>query len=160
MWGEIGMLGGSEIPAAQSQVDELAPAETLTSLTETPSSALVDVRTRAEWAYVGLPDISVTGRPLWMVEWMSFPAMAPDPDFFGQLLETAGGTLPNRLFFICRSGVRSMAAAKTVSAAMAESGRNVWCTNVAEGFEGDLDAARHRGCRNGWQARGLPWVQS
>lgn len=148
------------MPAALSQVDELAPVATLTSLSETPSSALVDVRTRAEWAYVGLPDISATGRPLWTVEWMSFPAMAPDPDFVEHLLATAGGALSERLFFICRSGVRSLAAANAVSAAMTEIGQSVWCTNVAEGFEGDLDAARHRGSRNGWQARGLPWVQS
>lgn len=144
----------------QSIVDELAPAEALRSLAEDENSALVDVRTRAEWAYVGLPDISATGRPFFAVEWLSFGAQAPNPAFVGQLVDQAGGQLPGRVFFICRSGARSLAAARAVAQAMEAAGQPVHCTNVREGFEGDLDGDRHRGRVNGWKARGLPWVQS
>ena len=143
-----------------SIVDELGPQESYTLLTELPSSALVDVRTRAEWAFVGVPDIAELGRPFWPVEWVSFPDMRPTTDFVDRLTAQAGGTLPERLFFICRSGARSMAAAHAVANAMQAKGQAMHCTNVAEGFEGDLDAKGHRGSRNGWKVRGLPWRQS
>lgn len=143
-----------------SIVDELTPQESYALLTELPSSALVDVRTRAEWSFVGVPDISELDRPFWPIEWVSFPAMQPTPDFVDQLIDQAGGTLPERLFFICRSGARSLAAAHAVAGTMQGMGKSLHCTNVAEGFEGDLDAKGHRGSRNGWKAHGLPWRQS
>lgn len=144
-----------------SIVDALTPQETWTCLAESDASfALVDVRTRAEWAFVGVPDLSDLDTPFWPLEWVSFPAMAPNTRFVDQLVETAGGTLPERLFFICRSGARSMAAAQTVAGAAQAMGRPVHCTNVSEGFEGDLDAEGHRGGLNGWKAHGLPWRQS
>lgn len=145
---------------AHWMVDELTPQETMQALAETPDSALTDVRTRAELAFVGVPDISATGRPFWAVEWLSFGAPRPNPAFIDQLVEQAGGSLPGRLFFICRSGSRSMSAAQTVAAAMDDAGTPIRCTNVAEGFEGDLNGERHRGQINGWKARGLPWVQN
>jgi len=146
--------------AVTSIVDEASPEETWKSLSEEDSSCLVDVRTRAEWAFVGIPDIRVLGKPFWTVEWVGFPTMTPNVQFVDQLMDQAGGTLPSRLFFICRSGARSMAAAEAVADAMQAVGQPVHCTNVAEGFEGDLDAEGHRGMMNGWKARGLPWCQS
>lgn len=121
---------------------------------------MVDVRTRAEWNFVGLPDLSGAGKRVWTVEWVRFPDMQPNPDFLATLLELSGGTLPNRLCFICRSGARSMAAARYVAEAAEGMGQVVHCTNVAEGFEGDLDTDRHRGTSNGWKAHDLPWLQS
>ena len=143
-----------------STVDEVNPEEAYQALSSAPDAALVDVRTRAEWAFTGQPDASETGKPTWPVEWVSFPAMTPNPDFLDQLLGHANGKLPSRLFFICRSGARSMAAARSVAAAAEAKGEPIHCTNVAEGFEGDLDADRHRGTQNGWKVRGLPWRQT
>ena len=59
------------------------------------------------------------------------------------------------VLFICRSGVRSRAAAR----ALASAG---WrrCYNLSEGFEGGLDDARRRGALGGWRVSGLPWTQS
>lgn len=143
-----------------STVDELLPPEALEALAGTPDSALVDVRTRAEWTFTGMPDLRPIGREILAVEWVSFPGMAPNPRFLDEVVEQAGGRLPDRLFFICRSGARSLAAARLVAAEAQAGGQIVHCTNVAEGFEGDLDEAGHRGRLNGWKVHGLPWRQS
>ena len=148
------------VRAETSQVDELAPEEALQALTSNSASAMVDVRTKAEWAFVGLPDLSKADRPLWPIEWIRFPDMAPNPNFMEELTGHARGQLPERLFFICRSGSRSMAAARHVAMHSQAQNQPVHCTNVSEGFEGDLDEERHRGTRNGWKAKGLPWRQS
>ena len=140
-------------------IDEVDPAEAYTLLETDPDTVLIDVRTRAEWAFVGLPDLSALGHSLWPVEWLAFPSMAQNPEFLGDLAARMGDKPPSRLLFICRSGSRSMAAAQLVATALAEQGMAAHCTNVAEGFEGDLDQGGHRGGVNGWKARGLPWRQ-
>ena len=120
-------------------------------------AVLIDVRTKAEWAFGGVPDLSTLGRHVVMVEWQSFPDGRVDAEFTGRVVEAlaaAGTSNEDTLFFICRSGVRSRSAAK----AMAEAGYR-HCINVAEGFEGPLDNNRHRGRVAGWKASGLPWVQ-
>ena len=120
-------------------------------------SQLIDVRTRAEWAYVGMPDLgSLSKRPV-LVEWQTFPDRTVDPRFVERLageLKALGVKPEDDLFFICRSGGRSLAAAK----AMAAMGYGA-CHNVAGGFEGPLDDERHRGTAGGWKAVGLPWLQ-
>jgi rhodanese-related sulfurtransferase len=144
----------------RSIIDEIGPAEAYQHLESDADAVLIDVRTRAEWAFVGMPDLSAVGRPLWPIEWVGFPEMARNPEFLDEVAGRIGGTPPGRLFFICRSGVRSLAAAQAVAAMMARQGVAVHCTNVAEGFEGDLDEDGHRGRKNGWKIRGLPWRQS
>jgi rhodanese-related sulfurtransferase len=143
-----------------STVDELTPPAAHAALAADPSSIMVDVRTRAEWTFTGTPDLSALGKDVLAVEWVSYPAMVPNPRFFEEVLAGAGGKLPGRVFFICRSGARSLAAARAVAAASAARGQRAHCTNVAEGFEGDLDEDGHRGTRNGWKSHGLPWRQS
>ena len=141
-------------------IDELNPVEACRILREQAGAVLIDVRTRAEWTFVGMPDPAGIGREVWPVEWAVFPSMTPNPDFLGELSAKMGGRVPGRLFFICRSGARSMAAARATGAALARQGIAAHCTNVAEGFEGDLDGDGHRGRINGWKFRGLPWRQN
>ena len=87
--------------------------------------------------------------------------MQPDPEFAKRTLAAFDGKMPSKVFFICRSGARSMEAAQLVAAyAAAENLGPVECVNVAEGFEGDKDAGGHRGRMNGWKAHNLPWRQS
>lgn len=138
------------------QVDEIDPAAAYRVLAEMPGAALVDVRTLAEWTFVGLPDLSALGTPVHTVEWVSFPGGAPNPQFLPQLSAALDGAAPERLFFLCRSGQRSLYAAEAAAAA----GLAPHCTNIGEGFEGALDAQGHRGAAAGWKARGLPWRQS
>ncbi|MEQ9448919.1 MAG: rhodanese-like domain-containing protein [Rhodospirillaceae bacterium] len=123
-------------------------------LGEDSSAQLIDVRTAAEWNFVGLPNLDDVGKPVHRVEWQGFPGGAPNPQFTDQV--TATGDQPDdTLLFLCRSGGRSKAAA----IAMTERGYSK-CYNVAGGFEGDLDGDRHRGRAGGWKAAGLPWNQS
>ena len=116
---------------------------------------LIDVRTMAEWNFVGLPDISALGRDVHTIEWQSFPSAGPNPEFTAKsaaALRQAGASADTPLLFICRSGARSRAAA----IAMTKAGYTR-AYNVAGGFEGDIDSDGHRGCANGWKAAGLPW---
>ena len=139
---------------AVDDVDVEAVSKTLQS---SPRSQLVDVRTRAEWTYVGIPDLGPVGKRTVLVEWQTFPDQAVDPRFAERLageLKALGVQLDDDLFFICRSGSRSLAAAK----AMAAAGYRA-CHNVACGFEGPLDDERHRGSVRGWKAASLPWQQ-
>ena len=127
-------------------------------LTRNPAATLIDVRTKAEWAYVGLPAVESLGKSLVMIEWHSFPAAGVAPDFAERLkgvLEERGVGRDAPLFFICRSGSRSRSAAILMS----REGYSK-AFNVAGGFEGPLDKNGHRGSTTGWKAEGLPWVQS
>jgi rhodanese-related sulfurtransferase len=138
-------------------VDDVDVATAWEGLTSRPRAQLVDVRTRAEWTYVGIPDLGPIGKRAVLVEWQTFPDQSVDPRFAERLageLKALGVQLEDDLFFICRSGSRSMAAAM----AMAEAGYR-GCHNVAGGFEGPLDDLRHRGTVGGWKATGLPWLQ-
>lgn len=137
---------------------DVAPAEAWASLSADGRAVLVDVRTRAEWSFVGLPSLDALGKKPITLEWQVFPSMAVNPDFVEVLdgaLTKAGIAKDAPLFFLCRSGVRSLHAA----VAMTEAG---WerCHNIVGGFEGPLDPDRHRGAVSGWKAAGLPWIQS
>lgn len=138
-------------------IDDVSVSDTWARLASDAKSVLIDVRTRAEWAYVGVPDLSGIGKQVVLVEWQSFPENRIDPDFAAKLTEALNQARVKKdadLFFICRSGGRSRMAAVV----MAEAGY-ACCHNVAQGFEGGLDAERHRGRVGGWKVAGLPWVQ-
>ena len=140
-------------------ISEVGPRDAWDILSEDEQSVLVDVRSAPEWGFTGGPDLSGLGKDAVRVEWKTWPGMSPNPAFVGALMEAMPG-LPSRLLFICRSGARSMQAAQAVAEALSAKGTPVQCLNVAEGFEGDLDAERHRGGLNGWKARGLAWRQT
>lgn len=128
-----------------------------TRLKSDAGSVLIDVRTRAEWAFVGLPDLAGIGKRVVTVEWQTFPDNRIDSAFaerLSGLLDSSGVPKNCELFFICRSGGRSRLAAEAMAAAGYDR-----CRNVADGFEGPLDSDRHRGGVSGWKAAGLPWVQ-
>ena len=139
-------------------VEQQSPAEAWQGLSE-GDAALVDVRTRAEWSFVGLTDLSSLGKEPILIEWAEFPTMAQNPRFEEQLDRALKGAPPAAVYFICRSGARSLNAAITAAAMFRAAGATTRCINVAEGFEGDLDSDGHRGASNGWKARGLPWRQ-
>ena len=122
-------------------------------LSDDKNAVLIDVRTMAEWAFVGAPDLSGMGKEAVFVSWQVFPAMERNPGFAEEL--AGHGVTPDKtVLFICRSGQRSMHAAAAMTAAGYEN-----CFNVAQGFEGPLDESGHRGTTEGWKAKRLPWVQ-
>lgn len=148
----------SQSNASAAYAGDILPADVWVVLQTELTAQLVDVRTTAEWNFVGLPDLSGVNREAHLVEWQSYPTMAANPDFMAQVcqaLAKANADKTAAIFFLCRSGARSRAAA--IAATRAGYTR---AYNIVGGFEGDLDAARHRGQNNGWKATGLPWQQS
>ncbi len=108
-------------------------------------AVLVDVRTDAEREWVGFVPGAVP------VAWKQWPGMALNPEFDRQIQDAAGG---KKLVLLCRSGVRSIAAARRAT----ELGLEAY--NILEGFEGDPDASAQRGKKGGWRRRGLSWRQN
>lgn len=135
-------------------VQNVSSKDAMSALASDTNARLVDVRTRAEWVFVGLPDLSgVGGEPI-LLEWQSFPDMAVDANF-GPALESACPDKTTALYFLCRSGARSLSAAREMGA---RGYANVF--NIADGFEGPPDSTGHRGVVAGWKADGLPWRQT
>ena len=132
---------------------DITPIQAWKILSADPHAVLVDVRTPAEWAYVGLPDLSAVGKEPLLVPWALFPSMAINPDF-GAEVETVVADRDAPLVFLCRSGARSRSAAIAMTARGYKT-----CYNVGSGFEGDPDAQRHRGTISGWKVEELPWIQ-
>jgi rhodanese-related sulfurtransferase len=124
----------------------LTPAEAW-ELHAAGAATLVDVRTFAEWEFVGRVPNSM------LIEWRRLGEPHPNAAFLQHL---QGNVAPDEpVLFLCRSGVRSHHAAE--AATRAGYGR---AYNILEGFEGDLDGERHRGATGGWRFHGLPWIQS
>lgn len=133
-----------------TEIRQLPSAEAAKAMAAEADAVLIDVRTDAEWAYVGVPALPNLHR----ISWQRFPTGAVDPDFVAKVGQA--GVRPDQpVFLICRSGARSQAAAQALAAAGYKD-----LTNVSDGFEGTLDPAKHRGTVNGWKQAGLPWVQS
>lgn len=114
-----------------------------------PDAVLVDCRTRPEWQFVGVPDVD----GVVFAEWNRYPDGTRNDRFVDELAE-AGVSPDDTVFFLCRSGARSRAAAQEATAA---GYRNAY--NVSDGFEGPLDPSGRRTV-SGWKTDGLPWRQS
>lgn len=128
-------------------IGALLPTEAYELLQNAPGAKLVDVRTRAEWDYVGRVPGAV------QIEWQSYPSGQRNPEFLVELQAQVDAEA--LVMFICRSGARSHAAATTAAAA-----GYTQAFNVLEGFEGNKDQNGHRNTVGGWRVAGLPWVQS
>lgn len=122
-------------------------------------AVIVDVRTIAEWNFVGLPALSP--EQLVVCEWQAYPDMQRNPGFVAkvseEILARSNAEAPAdapEVYFLCRSGARSRSAAM----AMTQAGFPK-CFNIQNGFEGDPDSDGHRGTVNGWKVDGLPWRQ-
>lgn len=133
-----------------SYAGDITPRESWQLLNDDPDAVLVDVRTDAEWRFVGVPDLTGLGKDVVYLEWVD-GAGNPNPDFARALTERVGS---GPVVFLCRSGNRSISAAEAATAAGLTP-----AYNVLDGFEGGLDAHGHRGA-TGWKAVGLPWTQS
>ena len=125
----------------------LLPNEAHQLLQTASGAKLVDVRTRAEWDWVGRIPGAVE------IELLTYPGSRPNPSFLAELERQVDKQAP--VMFICRSGGRSHNAAL-----LAMQAGYTQCYNVLEGFEGDKDGQGHRNTKGGWRASGLPWVQT
>lgn len=124
----------------------VSPAEAW-ALAQTGAARLVDVRSNEELVFVGrVPDTV-------HVAWANGTSLNRNPRFVKELEQRAGGK-DIALLLICRSGKRSVEAAKAATAAGFSA-----VFNVLEGFEGELDDRGRRGKLDGWRHAGLPWYQ-
>ena len=134
---------------------DITPLQAWKLLSENPRAVLVDVRTDAEWRFVGVPDLSSLGREVVYIEWNTSDGTRNE-NFAAELrdqIPPAAGDEERPVVFLCRSGNRSIGAAEIAT--------EVGITpayNVLDGFEGHLNAQGHRG-ETGWRATGLPWKQ-
>jgi len=134
-----------QLRAAQGYAGDVSP-ELAWAWVQAGQAVLVDVRSDAERAWVGF----VPGAQA--LAWKQWPGMLPNPDFDAGI--QALGAKGQKLLLLCRSGVRSVAAAQRAT----ELGLEAY--NILEGFEGDPDALAQRGKLGGWRWRGLPWQQT
>ncbi|MCX7175963.1 MAG: rhodanese-like domain-containing protein [Proteobacteria bacterium] len=125
----------------------LTPPETWEVLQHAHGARLIDIRSRAELDWVGRIPSAIE------IEWQTYPGKQLNPQFIVELKHAVDHE--SLLLFICRSGVRSNAAAKAATEAGFPD-----CYNVLEGFEGDKDATGRRNSIGGWRKAGLPWSQS
>ena len=138
----------------ETYAGDISAKQAWEKLSEDPDAVLIDVRTEAEYTWVGNPDLSNLDKESLRIPWQIFPGMAINPEFINQV-SSSGADKDAPLLFLCRSGVRSAHAAEAMTAAGFQN-----CYNVTGGFEGDRDADGHRGNVGGWKADGLPWHQN
>ncbi|MFM8330557.1 MAG: rhodanese-like domain-containing protein [Candidatus Methylumidiphilus sp.] len=131
-----------------TEIKSLNPSQTWIVLSTENAAVLLDVRDRIEFAFVGHPTGAIN------IPWKIAPGWAANPEFVNAVRE-AVPRLDTPLFVLCRSGQRSLDAARALAAAGYTD-----LTNVEEGFEGPLDEHKHRGTLGGWRAHQLPWEQS
>ena len=131
----------------------LLPKMAVERLQNNPQALFVDVRSKAEYKYVGYPENSI------LIPWIDNPDWEPNPEVFSdsvmQELDGRENLLDTEIILICRSGYRSNEALKCL-----ENKGFTQVSHVASGFEGDLDENDHRGNLNGWRHDGMPWSQS
>ena len=131
----------------------LLPKMAVERLQSNSQALFVDVRSKAEYKYVGFPENSI------LIPWIDDPDWEPNPEAFSdavmQELDGRENLLNTEIILICRSGFRSNEALKCL-----ENKGFTQVSHVASGFEGDLDENDHRGNLNGWRHDGMPWSQS
>ena len=134
-----------QVRPAQGYAGDLTP-ELAWQWVQEGRALLVDVRSDAEREWVGWVPGALG------LAWKQWPGMALNPQFDDGVQQAQSSGKP--LLMLCRSGVRSIAAAQRAT----ELGAKAY--NVLEGFEGDPNADGHRGRMGGWRMRGLPWKQN
>lgn len=129
-------------------IENLSPKQSWELLQSDSRAVMIDVRTKMEHAFVGHPPGALH------IAWKEFPDWQLNPAFADAVQAVA----PNKaapILLLCRSGQRSLEAA-----ALLEKLGYQRPINILEGFEGPLDANKHRGNLGGWRFHGLPWEQS
>ena len=108
------------------------------------SSVVLDVRTEEEWNSVGKPDAQALNSKTFFISLLLGPDRQKNENFVKEFLEKKVPKKDN-IFVICRSGVRSMAAAKLLQQ---QGYKNL--INISDGFEGNPATGE------GWKKSKLP----
>ena len=136
-----------------SNVQQVTSIECFNKLSKISNSYLIDVRTKPEWEFIGVPDIFSLNKKTLFISWHKYPEMNINNKFKKQIILANIKTIDN-IFLICRSGGRSFNAAEYLA-----TNGFIHCYNVSDGFEGDKDSFNQRSTINGWKYNNLPWKQ-
>ena len=132
---------------------DITSTEAWNILATDSDAVMVDVRSEAEWEFVGKPDLASLEKTAVYVSWQTYPAMERNPSFTTEI-HGSGVAPASTVLLLCRSGNRSRSAAIELTAL-----GYTHCYNVVDGFEGPLDELGQRNTISGWKAAGLPWTQ-
>ena len=134
-------------------VKNITSIECFNKLSEISNSYLIDIRTKPEWEFIGVPDLSSLNKKTIFISWHMYPEMKINSLFENQITESNIKKNDN-LFLICRSGNRSSDAAEFLTSRGFSN-----CFNVEDGFEGEIGPHHQRSTINGWKYCKLPWKQ-
>ena len=137
----------------KNHVHNINSRQCFEKLSKVPDSHLVDVRTKPEWLFVGLPDLQSLKKKTVCISWHVYPNMGINVNFESEILKS-GINKQDTIFLICRSGQRSSDAAEYLA-----SRGFINCCNVVDGFEGETGPDHQRSTVNGWKYSKLPWKQ-
>lgn len=150
-------LSGSGSESLRGGVPQYSSCEAWGELKSNHNAQLIDVRTVAEWSFVGVPVLEELGKRVGFIEWQGFPSGEENPNFIdevkGFLAEQECSPEGALCLFLCRSGQRSQ------KAALAMRGESIASVNVHDGFEGGVNAESKRQGPEGWKFAKLPWKQ-
>ena len=135
------------------KIQSITSVNCFTILSKVSNSFLVDVRTKPEWEFVGVPDLSTLNKKPIFISWHEYPDMNVSNNFQKHILRR-NIKKKDFIFLMCRSGQRSMSAAKYLTSC-----GYIYCYNVSDGFEGDKNIVNQRSTINGWKYNKLPWKQ-
>ena len=129
-------------------VQRLTPREAHAALQANRSAVLIDVRDPVEFDFIGHPPGAIN------IPLKFAPEMRDNPEFLDEVRRAVRDPA-TPVLLLCRSGQRSLVAGqRLIDAGYTD------VANIEDGFEGPLDAHRHRGTVGGWRFEGLPWIQS
>ena len=135
------------------EINEINSYDCFEILKKNKQSHLVDVRTKEEWEYVGIPDLTSINKKTIFISWHLYPDMRINCDFRTDILHS-NIKQDDTIILICRSGQRSLEAAQYLNKLGYKNSYN-----VIDGFEGNKDLSNHRSKLNGWKYSKLPWKQ-
>ena len=134
-------------------IKNITSIECFNKLSEISNSYLIDIRTKPEWEFIGVPDLSSLNKKTIFISWHIYPEMKINSLFENQITES-NIKKNDKLFLICRSGTRSYHAAEF----LVSRGYN-HCFNISDGFEGKKNTSSQRSAIDGWKYHNLPWKQ-
>ena len=134
-------------------IKNVTSIECFNKLSEIFNSYLIDIRTKPEWEFIGVPDLSSLNKKTIFISWCVYPEMKINSLFENQITESNIKKNDN-IFLICRSGNRSFDAAELLTSRGFTN-----CFNVKDGFEGEIGHYHQRSTINGWKYCKLPWKQ-
>jgi rhodanese-related sulfurtransferase len=143
-----GIIFAFAAASSASAYDNLTPQQSHDAVAN-KGAYLVDVRTAAEFIWVGHPNMSNVVNVSYKIEKKG--SFITNPSFVSDMNGIFGNNKDAHLILMCRSGVRSLAAAAALEA---EGYTNV--SNMEDGFEGEgKDIYGYRTVK-GWKNSDLP----